>query len=72
MAAKAKEAADQGEVLRYVGVIDVATGKCSVRLFPPQRLHFSIILVFLEFIISMISYCHTPKIARGKRGNPDR
>lgn len=38
MAAKAKEAADAGEVLRYVGVVDIANSKCAVcpPPHPPQ------------------------------------
>lgn len=33
MAAKAKEAADNNEVLRYVGVIDIQSGKCAVSCY---------------------------------------
>lgn len=42
MAAKAKEAADAGEVLRYVGVVDIANGKCAVscKLLPAPHARF--------------------------------
>ena len=40
MAAKAKEAADAGEVLRYVGVVNLQAKKCSV-----SASHFTSIMV---------------------------
>mmetsp|Transcript_94 Transcript_94/g.311 ORF Transcript_94/g.311 Transcript_94/m.311 type:complete len:930 (+) Transcript_94:104-2893(+) len=67
MAAKAEEAAAQGEVLRYVGVIDLKAGKCAVELRRYPKSHAFATLSGSDNIMlfSTARYNQQPLIVRG-------
>uniref|UniRef100_A0A061R1N3 Homoserine dehydrogenase n=1 Tax=Tetraselmis sp. GSL018 TaxID=582737 RepID=A0A061R1N3_9CHLO len=67
MAKKAEEAAANGEVLRYVGVVDIENKKCSVELRRYPNTHAFATLSGSDNIIlfNTIRYSQQPLIVRG-------
>jgi aspartokinase/homoserine dehydrogenase 1 len=67
MARRAQDAADMGEVLRYVGVVDGSAGKCRVELRNYLRSHPFAQLHGSDNIIMFTTerYYNNPLIVRG-------
>jgi len=67
MAAKAKEAADAGEVLRYVGVVDIANSKCAVELrrYPDNHAFATLSGSDNIILFTTARYSKQPLIVRG-------
>lgn len=60
-------AAAEGKVLRYVGVLDPASGQatCGLRSYPPEHPFASLSGSHLSFAISSRRYAQSPLVVQG-------